>query len=116
MRRMAARVATAAVATIALVLVHRGLLAARQDAAGSDTIARLEPGQRGQRELSANAAHMYRASLVPGRYVAPRVEQLGIEVSVRVADPEGHELLAATNPTGPREKRTLRFITTATGD
>src|ERR1700730_17375268 len=118
------RAVTAAfAASVALVVAHgvssSGLAsAARWDPGQDDTAASvmLQPGQRIQRELSANGAHTYRVSLIADRYVELRVEQLGIELSVRVANPDRRELLATSNPTGPRETRTLSFVTTASGD
>jgi CHAT domain-containing protein/tetratricopeptide (TPR) repeat protein len=79
-------------------------------------ISRLQPGVRTQGDLAADGDRTYCVSLAADQYIELRVEQQGIELSIRVSSPDGSELLATSNPTGSRESRTLAFITTATGD
>jgi CHAT domain-containing protein/TolA-binding protein len=109
-------------ASVALVLapgvLSSGLASAARPDRGHDDKAfvTLQPSQRVQRELSADDAHTYRLSLIGDRYVELRVEQLDIELSIRVTSPDASELLATSNATGPWETRALSFITKASGN
>jgi CHAT domain-containing protein/Tfp pilus assembly protein PilF len=75
----------------------------------------LEPGRSVERNLADGETQVFRVALLSDQYIELRVDQQGIELTVRVLDPAASERLQTTNPTGPHESRVLSFISAASG-
>ena len=73
---------------IALALGAGGLRA--QGGATTTTLEEApEPGVVVERQLAAGAAHLYRLALAPGEFLRVEVEQIGIDLTVRLLGPGG---------------------------
>lgn len=68
--------------------------------AGQDEkeISGLEEGKPVQRELRGGQSHSYRVELAAGQFMQAIVEQISVDVSIKVFDPNGQKLLEVDNP------------------
>ena len=75
------------------------------------------PANTGQpRALAGAAPHAYSLALEAGDYLEVRVEQLGIDVVLRLHDPSGRLLHEVDSPTGEWDAETLVAIVDVAGD
>jgi len=91
--------------TFILLFVICGLClsASAQDAPEPQT---LVPGQPVEREIAGGESHNYRIALQAGQFMRVVVEQKAIDVTLKLADPDGKQLVE-TNLTGVGDEEAL---------
>ncbi|MEP7337232.1 MAG: tetratricopeptide repeat protein [Acidobacteriota bacterium] len=90
--------------------------AGTQAAARSETDARtLKMGEPVERELAGGQQHAYQISLNAGEYLNLAVEQLGIDVVVKLIAPDGKQLLEVDSPNGEQGPEPLAWIAALDG-
>src|SRR5438046_7352556 len=93
-----------------------GSTPAAQTPADPAAIAALDVGRSVERAFARHETHAYRLRLTGDSYTELRVEQRDLELSVRLLNADGSEVVRATDPTGPSEVRIVSFIAPSTGD
>ena len=76
---------------------------------------RLKPGKPIERETAAGQTHAYRLKLDAGEFARVTVQQLGVDVSLKLTGPNGEQLAEINNKKGQDESETLLFIAEAKG-
>ncbi|HJQ22515.1 MAG TPA: CHAT domain-containing protein [Blastocatellia bacterium] len=75
----------------------------------------LDPGQSVEQAIPGGQSHSYRVSLTAGQYLNVRVEQIMIDASVHLFDPEG-KAIAGIDWAGAGAVESLWALAEATGD
>jgi CHAT domain-containing protein/Tfp pilus assembly protein PilF len=75
----------------------------------------LEPGKPVERELTVGHVHAYRVMLAAGQLLQAVVDQRGVDVAVRVIDPNGKKLMEADGPTGPQGPERVLVVADTAG-
>jgi CHAT domain-containing protein/tetratricopeptide (TPR) repeat protein len=75
----------------------------------------LEPGAHVVRNLRPGELHAYEVTLLPGQYAGAVVEQLGIDVRVKLVQPDGHASIDIDRATGTRGLEPVVWIAEAAG-
>lgn len=70
----------------------------------------LEPGSQFARKVSEGGTHEYRVSLGAGQCVQVVAEQRGVDVALRLVDPEGNVLIEVDSPNGPQGPESVSFV------
>ena len=76
---------------------------------------RLKPGKPIERETAAGQTHVYRLKLRAGEFARVTVQQLGVDVSLKLTGSNGEQLAEVNNKKGQDESETLLFIAEAKG-
>ena len=97
---------------LCVVICVLSLSAAAQSAPGPTT---LVPGQPVEREVAGGESHAYQISLAAGQYVRVVVEQKAIDVVLKIAAPDGKQLIEA-NLTKAGELESLSAEAAAGGE
>lgn len=72
------------------------------EAGGTVETGRLEPGASLERSIAPGETHSYDFGLTAGDFIELAVEQVGVDVVLRLFDPEGRKLLEADLPIADR--------------
>lgn len=75
----------------------------------------LEPDQQVERVLSGGQRHFYKLALTSGQYARLVVEQKGIDVVVKLLQPDGKLIAEVDSPNGNQGPETVALIAEATG-
>jgi len=70
----------------------------------------LTPGQEVQRELTGGEDHSYPVTLAAGQFLRAVVAEDGIDVEVRLLDPEGRPAILVDGPSTPHEDEDLAAV------
>jgi CHAT domain-containing protein/Tfp pilus assembly protein PilF len=84
--------------------------------ADNNAVVDLEPDHRVHGEFVRDEKHSYRLMLAADALADVQLEQHGVELSIRLLNRDGSELVNLTNPTLPGEARELTFIAPAAGE
>jgi CHAT domain-containing protein/Tfp pilus assembly protein PilF len=76
----------------------------------------LEPGKAVEGELAGGESHSYRLALTSGQYLRVVLNQLNIDVIVRLLAPDGKQLIERNNPGGKQEPERLLFVARVAGE
>jgi CHAT domain-containing protein/Tfp pilus assembly protein PilF len=79
-------------------------------------IRELKQGQVIERELAGGESHTYWVVLAAGRYLKVAVEQKGVDVVVRLFEPDGKKLTEVDSPTGTRGLEVITVIAEVAGE
>lgn len=88
--------------------------AAKSDAA-QERARVLESGQSVARELGGGEVHAYRITLAGGQFMHIVVEQQGIDVVVKVLDPNGRQVAQVDSPNGTQGPEPVYLVAEAQG-
>jgi CHAT domain-containing protein/Tfp pilus assembly protein PilF len=75
----------------------------------------LQPNQAGERELAGGQTHRYKVELKEGEFIQVRVEQIGIDVVVRLLEKDSRKLAEIDSPNGTQGFEILSFIVSDAG-
>ncbi|UCF21314.1 MAG: beta-lactamase family protein [Gemmatimonadota bacterium] len=92
------------------------MILAGAEAALAQEATRLGPDSQVERDLTAGRVHNYTIRLEAGTFVFIAVDQQGIDVVVRVIDPDGKQLDEVDSPNGRRGIEPVVLFTEADGD
>ncbi|MGH9934874.1 MAG: tetratricopeptide repeat protein, partial [Blastocatellia bacterium] len=76
---------------------------------------KLKPGKPIERETAAGQTHEYRLKLGAGEFARVTVQQLGVDVSLKLTGSNGEQLAEVNNKKSRDESETLLFIAEAKG-
>jgi CHAT domain-containing protein/tetratricopeptide (TPR) repeat protein len=94
-----ARLPRLAVAAVA-VLVWGGGVSQGGHAAQAGEVRVLAPGEVVRRRMEAGATHVYELKLEPGQYAQIVLAQQGVDVGIRLSEPDGSLLIDMDSPNG----------------
>src|SRR6185295_13989282 len=75
----------------------------------------LDPGHRIERQLGGGEQHRYRLAMSAGEFVRVIVEQEGVDVTVRLADPDGDTIAEFQDEIRPRGEEPVDVIADTDG-
>src|SRR6185295_14435904 len=75
----------------------------------------LEPGYRIERQLAGGEQHRYQIAMSAGDFVRVIVEQEGVDVTVRLADPDGDTIAEFQDEIRPRGEEPVDVIADTDG-
>lgn len=75
----------------------------------------LTPGARAEARLRGGESHVYRLELAAEQFLGLVIEQRGIDVVVRLEDPDGKRRIEVDSPNGTRGPEPLAVVTAAAG-
>jgi CHAT domain-containing protein/Tfp pilus assembly protein PilF len=90
-----------------------------QSPSGSDheqEVRGLEPGKAVKREMAAGQEHIYQIRLNADQFLKAVVEQDGIDVVIRVLEPDGKQILEFDSEMRLREREEVPLVAESTGD
>jgi CHAT domain-containing protein len=80
-----------------------------------DDVLELLPGQTFRRELRRTEIHKYQVSLQKDEFFQVRVDELGINVILKLLDAKGDVLTTVNSPTGSKGPETLTYVAVESG-
>src|SRR5688572_10363592 len=72
----------------------------------SEAISTLPFGAPLERQLSGGQSHQYQVTLTAGQFLQLTVEQLGVDIVLKVLGPDGRQLLESDGPGGAQSIET----------
>jgi hypothetical protein len=76
----------------------------------------VQPGTVTSRAMSGEEAHEYRVSVQAGQALRVRVTQIGVDVVLGVAEPDGQLIVEMDSPTGALGEEAVSVVAAAAGD
>ncbi len=84
-------------------------------APNDDQIRELSPNQTLEREIAGAQTHRYKIDLSANEFFQARVEQKGVDVTLRLLDANGNALATMDSPNGKEGPETLTFVAEQAG-
>ncbi|MCH8027399.1 MAG: amidohydrolase family protein [candidate division Zixibacteria bacterium] len=83
--------------------------------AQSEQPQKIEPGSNIRGELNAGEIHNFQVELKSGQYILIAVRQIGVDLVVKVNDPNGELVSEIDSPTGDKGTELVELVPTLTG-
>lgn len=87
----------------------------QESAAARGEARALGPGEIVRRDMRGGESHLYRLTLARGQYVRVVVEQQGVDVVVKISDPDAQVLIEMDSPNGMRGPEVASALAQAAG-